>query len=203
VVAFLLLIVSLLLAPLAILALTGHGSITFESRLQPPYRVTFDDGRSIKVGDAGTNVEYFNFPEGREGRSLADPLHVDTKITVGRDDTDTRVILVAAIGALLALSWFVLVSLRRIVQTARAGDPFDPRNANRLRWIAGLGLLAVVVVRVASAVVEHTLEADEPIHIRLAGPSWVLVLTGLLGLLALAEVFREGAELRELERATI
>ncbi len=200
--AFVLLLMTLLLAPLLVLGLAGHGEFSLDARLDPTYRVTFADGRAIGVAD-GHNVEYYNFPFGREGKSLGDPLNIDTKVRVGLHDTDTRVVLAVAIVALLAISWFGLANLRRIVQTARAGDPFDPRNANRLRWIAGLGVAAVIVARVTAAIVNHTMEADEPMHVRIPTPGWLLVVTAVLGLLALAEVFREGAALRELERTTI
>jgi hypothetical protein len=52
-------------------------------------------------------------------------------------------------------------------------------------------------------VVESRLDVKPPVQVLTPGPSWWVYVVVGLGLLALAEVFREGTALRELERATI
>jgi hypothetical protein len=99
-----------------------------------------------------------------------------------------------------ALMLLFLHHLRRIFQRVRDGAPFDAANARRLRW---LGLLALafallngVAETVTSLVVRRGLVSSS-----LSVPSAVsldlsTVFFGLV-LLALAEVFRRGAELED------
>ena len=98
--------------------------------------------------------------------------------------------------ALLGLVW-----LRRIVITARAGDPFIIGNVNRIRAVA---LLAVTffVVTVARTFVAVAIQAD----LDVGNPTTTLSLTPIVlvvVLLALSEIWRRGVGLREEQRFTV
>jgi hypothetical protein len=89
----------------------------------------------------------------------------------------------------------VLRQLLRIVDSVRAGEPFDAANVGRLRAIAwsllGLELLHLAVLATAAAVSSREL----PLHL-----DGGLDLTGWLAILllfVLAQVFHEGTRLRE------
>lgn len=102
----------------------------------------------------------------------------------------------AALAGALMLAF--LHHLRRVFQRARDGAPFDASNAPRLRWL-GLLLLALALLNgaaglVTSLAVRRGLTGDGitvPASLPIDGG---LVFVALV-LLALAEVFRRGAEL--------
>jgi hypothetical protein len=197
----LLTLVSLVLVLVMVASLPGgSGQFVLDARVEPPYTVRLLENRSIAV-DASGNAQYVNF---RFNNNLhGESPRVDTRVYVDQHDTDTRIVLIVAVGVLLAITWLGLVNLRRVVRSARAGDPFAARNASRLRWLATAFFTAAVAVRVLKMVVDHTLDADVPVHVVIPGPSWLVLSVIGLGFLALAEVFREGHELRALEQATI
>jgi hypothetical protein len=97
-----------------------------------------------------------------------------------------------------ALMLAFLFHLRRIFQRVRDGTPFDAQNAIRLRWL-GLLLLALALLNgvaelVTSMAVRSGLASGDiavPSGLRIDTP---LVLVALV-LIALAEIFRRGAEL--------
>ena len=62
------------------------------------------------------------------------------------DDTDTRIVGIAGAVVALALTWVLLVSLRRMVASAVDGEPFDGRNVRRLRVLGAVLLAAPVLV---------------------------------------------------------
>lgn len=188
--------------PLAALALTGRGSFSLDAVVEPPYTVGLDQGRSVEV-PAGGAVAYKNFEPGEERRFLRDAPTVHTRITIDRDDLDTRAVGVLVAASWLSLAWVALTSLRRIVGTARSGNPFVAGNVRRLRWLAASALAFPVVTYVATRLLDLTLDTDPAVHLRSPGPGWWLY--GVLGLalLTLAEIFGHGVELRRLEEATI
>ncbi|MEZ5938334.1 MAG: DUF2975 domain-containing protein [Hyphomonadaceae bacterium] len=110
-------------------------------------------------------------------------------------------------GTVLAVSAMIVCSyLRGIFETLVAGDPFVPDNARRLRSIA----LVVAVMEIArltiAIVVQVALNAlgvtpdDGTQHFITPNLSvWFSVLT----LFVLAQVFREGAAMREEQKMTI
>lgn len=110
------------------------------------------------------------------------------------------------VAAAIALTLTFLHHLRRIFQRVRGGVPFDAANALRLRWL-GLLLLAIAVLNgvaesVAALAVRGSLIAEGvkvPLGISVDG--WVLLFALLL--LALAEIFRRGAELEEEQSLTV
>ena len=126
---------------------------------------------------------------------------VPSRTTIGVYDPDLRQSLglvgAEALGGVLTTA--VLALLLLIVRTLRQGDPFVPGNARRLYAIAalvGLGGEAVVGLRAwgEAAVLAHPAVAPYVLHG--TDISLVPVAAGL-GIAVAAEVFRQGAELRE------
>lgn len=111
---------------------------------------------------------------------------------------------VVTFGALL----FVLLKLRRVLKSALDGDPFDPANVRCMRQM-GLTCVVAAVVLPWGAVVMNTyllsrvavgrLESavDKPLFVDFR---W---LVAGIAVLAFAEVFKRGSELREEERLTV
>lgn len=111
---------------------------------------------------------------------------------------------VVALGAVI----FIIDRLRRIFRTLTDGDPFVPENANHLRAIA-LGLAVYQVLNYAShgvIALVFTLSGS-PVE----GGGRVFgdfslnlgVWFAVIAFLVMAEVFREGARLREEQKFTI
>jgi hypothetical protein len=212
----LLAIVTLIGIPLFALSLTGRGSTALDAEVQPPYTIRFNTNPTNPVTSAarsetdrmieviaGARMTRINFPNLDDERFIREKPTIKAKVTIDRHDTDTRAVVVSAGAVMFGLSWLGLVNLRRIVRSARNDDPFNARNAVRLRWLAGVVIAAAVVSRAAATIINETLDAHLPVRIATPGPSIVVLLLIVVGLLALAEVFREGAELRALEQATI
>jgi hypothetical protein len=115
-------------------------------------------------------------------------------------------VLWAYVAAAVALTLMFVHHLRRIFQRVRGGAPFDATNALRLRWL-GLLLLALTVLNGVSGSVTAlavrgglaTGHVEVPLGLSIDGRA---VLFGLL-LLALAEIFRRGAELEEEQSLTV
>ena len=106
------------------------------------------------------------------------------------------VLIELAVGAALLLLF--LHHLRRIFQRVRDGAPFDAHNALRLRWV-GLLLLALAVLagvaELATSLIvrgwlaRNDITVSTGLHIN----GWLVFVA--LVLIALAEIFRRGAEL--------
>jgi hypothetical protein len=110
-----------------------------------------------------------------------------------------------SIGALIA-ALLVVNRLRRIFATLSAGDPFVPENAEHLRVIAIVIAVFEAARLVLSALVVGVFHAaglreDEAVSMQLEVN--ILVWFGVLSLVVLAEVFREGARLRQDQKLTI
>jgi hypothetical protein len=197
----LLVVGSVLLLLIAYPVLNGHGTLTLDAEADTPHTVEFADGTAVESG--GGSTAWIGFPEGEERRHLSDAPTVLVRYTLADDDRDARAVVLAAIGVWVGLGWIGLVNARAIVRSSRQGRPFDPDNVRRLRRI-GVAVVAFPVVSWAIRWgLDRTLDVGSPVHVRMAGPtSWVYLVAGL-GLLALAEVFREGSRLRALDEATI
>jgi len=93
-----------------------------------------------------------------------------------------------------------------VFETLVAGDPFVPQNARRFTMIA-IVLAVMEAVRMFIGLVVQVLlgmfhvTGQEPVSVSFSVnlPMWFSVLT----LLVLAQVFREGAALREEQKMTI
>lgn len=104
----------------------------------------------------------------------------------------------AALAVMLPVVIYICLQLRRILSTLAAGDPFVPENAPRLSRIA----IAVAVMELARYATAFALRAFTDVgELRLSVnlAAWAAV----AALLVLAQVFREGARLREDQKMTI
>ncbi len=112
--------------------------------------------------------------------------------------------LISSISVVIVASVFLIIvkQLRQICDTLVTGDPFVPENANRLRviWIAAaageiLRLVATFIISWVGKTAEGTpIEAtDLRVYV------WFMV----LALIILAEVFREGARMRQEAKLTV
>ncbi len=102
-----------------------------------------------------------------------------------------------AAGNLLVMI-VVVWQLRKLVATLRAGDPFVPQNALRLRYI----WIAVAIGELARTILQPFLERVDPgaaLTINVRAHVWFFILV----LIVLAQVFREGARLRAEARLTV
>jgi hypothetical protein len=109
-------------------------------------------------------------------------------------------------AAAMALTLLLLHHLRRIFQRVRSGAPFDATNARRLRWVGLLALALALLnglsefvtsLAVRSGLISERLEVPVGLSVDMS-----LVFFGLV-LLALAEIFRRGAELEENQSLTV
>jgi len=193
---------SVVLAPLF---LTGRGPIAVPSTLDPPYGIELLDSqnRSMGVGDSGTVVRRTNFDIGDEARYIKSAPSVVIESRVDRTDFDTRVLLSGAGLTVLGLAWVMAINLFRIVRAAAEGDPFAPSNAGRLRLIAAAVVALPVVGSATVELLDVTLDSDPPVTPLSPGMAWLGFVVASLGLLALAEVFRQGADLRQFEMETV
>lgn len=198
----LLLVVATAIAiPLLVLAAIGKGSTYISGVLDAPYRLAFDDGRAISVG--GNATAYENFAIGEESRTLQSSPTVTASLRVPGSDTDTRMIVIAMFTGWLAAAWLGLVNLRRLVRSARDGNPFASENPGRLRWLGAAVLSVPVVTGLGNAIVARTIELDVPFSVSADRGSWLTLIVVGVGLFALAEVFAEAVRLREFEETTI
>jgi hypothetical protein len=111
---------------------------------------------------------------------------------------------IVALGAII----FIIDRLRRIFSTLTAGDPFVPENANHLRAIAA-GIAVYQLLSYAShgvIALVFTLSGNPVESGARVAPEFSLNLGAwfaVLAFLVLAEVFREGARLRDEQKFTI
>ena len=110
--------------------------------------------------------------------------------------------LIMAIGIVSVPIGFVFFrELLRIVESVRAGEPFTVENARRLKIIAwallALEMLHVGVVAIASAV------STREVPLRISGNFNVTGWLAILLLFVLAQVFLEGARMRDELEGTV
>jgi hypothetical protein len=108
---------------------------------------------------------------------------------------------ILCVGAMIVCAY-----LRGVFETLVLGDPFVPDNARRFRAIAfvlaimeGLSMFVTTLVRLMLSAFGVTGSTDASIIPKINWPVWFAVLT----LLVLAQVFREGAAMREEQKMTI
>jgi hypothetical protein len=166
----------------------------------------------IKLLDADNSNWTFGLPVGAEMRdagATVDTRWGDAQLQVGDVRGSLRLpisqlpwelfgVLWTYTAAAFALVLLFLHHLRRVLQRARDGAPFDPDNAGRLRWLGLLALALALLQGVAELLTALAVKrglTDSSIHV----PTGIhidgrLVLFALL-LLTLGEIFRRGAEL--------
>lgn len=200
---YLMMAITALAVILCALVLSGRGSVSVDSSLEPPYTIGLRDDRSLTVGPAGRVTTYTNFDVGEESRYFDSAPTVRARVQLDRKDRDSRMVGVVAVVMLLALGWAGLIALRQVVRSARGGDPFDPHNVRRFRWLAAIVVVGRLVLEIGERVLTRTLDADVAVNVSLTRLSWAPVVGVALGMLALSEIFRTGSELRLFERETV
>lgn len=102
----------------------------------------------------------------------------------------------------LALMWLFLRLMREVIDSVGAGDPFAPRNAERLFRMAWV-VVATQVVAIPLVTLGHWLAShvrhDIDVQFNVSGGSIILALV----LFILARVFRHGAAMREELEGTV
>jgi hypothetical protein len=125
-------------------------------------------------------------------------LRADLEVPIGRLPWGVVALIWIQIAAGCSLMLFVLHHLRRIFQRVRDGVPFDANNALRLRWL-GVSLLALAVFSAIANLLRSLALRDWVENSGLAVPVGFTIDTptvfAALVLIALAEIFRRGAEL--------
>ena len=191
--------------PVGIAIATGNGSVSVDGTIKVPYVLDIGGEPRISIGpDGSTTTEW----DGAVGDPAYDSLELrptlDTTVHLAESDLDSRAVASAAALMWLSAAWVGLVSLRRVVRDALSGSAFGRRNSRRLRWCAVAVLSAPVTGWIVGRLLEATLDPVTPgVHLAPDRPDWGLYLLVGLGLLALAEVFRSGAVLQELELQTV
>jgi len=111
---------------------------------------------------------------------------------------------ISSVSVVVVAAVFLIIvrQLRQICHTLVTGDPFVPENANRLRviWIAAA---AGELLRLASTfTISWVSKTSEGAAIQ-ATDLRVYVWFMVLALIILAEVFREGARMRQEQKLTV
>ncbi|MCF6274255.1 MAG: DUF2975 domain-containing protein [Robiginitomaculum sp.] len=112
--------------------------------------------------------------------------------------------LVSSVSVVIVAAVFLIIikQLRDICKTLLTGDPFVPQNANRLRtiWIA---VAAGEILRIFSTfIIARLSQGSEEISV-VATDLRIYVWFMVLALIILAEVFREGARMRQEAKLTV
>ena len=120
---------------------------------------------------------------------------------VGRTPGDWLVSGTVAMATLaLGLTWLIINRLRKIFAALVSGDPFDPANVRWLRTIgaalAGIELTGIILPLLAPRGPAESLGMEGP---NIDVTAWL----GVLIVFILAEVFREGARMRDDTRMTV
>lgn len=104
------------------------------------------------------------------------------------------------VGAFLAcgFTWWVINRLRAILLSVNQGDAFERANVKRLQAI-GMGLLGIQVTAILLAVVAPISINQVPSDYDFGLGSWL----GILVVFILAEVFRQGAAMRDEQLTTV
>ena len=144
--------------------------------------------------------------QGGQGQ-IAGGEHGDFSITYDQPDGGTWpvVVPVLLIGAVAIAGSLVIVwRLRRLFDSFSTGEPFRRENADHLRviWIT---MIVIEVARyVLKALVALLVIAFQPeAHVRVAFDLNLMTWGAIFILIVLAEVFREGARLKEEQELTI
>jgi hypothetical protein len=209
------------------IALAIVGGITTFVQVVPP--AVSGDGR-IEINTLSNGSEFF--PDGSVERPRDERDASDPSIARARDatpgslviptDSDVRVVVwdaaptarAAIITRTVLMPAIVitgLLLLRGILRATRDGDPFTPRNASRVTRLGWLLLVGVPVIALLDLIAANTAFASQWAGIgQLPSDNGIYLLElpfaylapGLL-VLSLAMAWRHGAELRDLEQATV
>ncbi len=105
-----------------------------------------------------------------------------------------------ALLALPALSfvWLIINRLRAILASVNAGDAFEYPNVQRLRMV-GWGLIGLQLTSYVETIGRPFVEGGTRAALSLDGDMWIAILVVFI----LAEVFRQGAQMRDDAQMTV
>jgi len=152
------------------------------------------DGQALKVAAPSLNVTAARISKARGELQFPPP------------GKATLAVPALVVVAMLAFAIWVIDQLRAVLRTLRAGQPFAPANAARIRWI-GFAVIggelarAAIVWRANSYVVSHFSAEGLRFDAR-PDLSMATLVSGLI-ILVIAEVFRVGTRLDEDQSLTI
>lgn len=197
-------IVSMLAATLlpALAYLTGSSStVALDAELEPPLVVAQSQNRweMDSMQTSATIAE----PESVGGLDGFTPQTVHGRILVDRDDGAGAPIYRTGLTAIGVLGLVALIALRRIVVSARDGEPFAAANIRRLRLAGACALAVPVVSEATERSLIRVVEVGTAIELQpTLLPWWPFVLLAAASF-ALAEIFRRGAELHDFEQLAV
>jgi hypothetical protein len=135
-----------------------------------------------------------------------DNLTGEAELSFGPPSRGYAAAVAAAPIVVLAFALYVLTKLRAIFRTLRAGTPFVPENAHRIRKIA----YAVMAGEIVQALVSYGGHRHVMSHFTASGLQFdarpeldAFPIVGGLIILVLAEVFRAGTRLDEEQSLTV
>ena len=135
-----------------------------------------------------------------EGRLELERAHGTLELPVGSTPWELVAVIWICAALLFVLTLFAMHHLRRIFQRVRDGAPFDAQNALRLRWLGlqllGLALLHTVAELLMAAAMRRAITSENVTVAAGFSVDLTLVFVGL-AVVALAEIFRRGAELED------
>jgi hypothetical protein len=166
---FLLIVVTGITIPLAILAMSGRGDMFISATLDDPYAIEFADGQRVDVSDGVRS--YSNSEIGKESESITDVPVIQLSLKIKRTDLASRGVFLAFVVGLLAAAWVGVINLGRIVQSTIAGRPFADENPRRLRWLGGAVLALPAIDLIRTALLDRTLDVDLPYRFPRSAPS--------------------------------
>lgn len=166
-----------------------------------PYSVTSPSGPAFTHSNHEVDNDRRRLVNGRVIEVEDSSLHVTLRVPA--EDSDTRLAMSVGLVAAIALGWVGLIAVRRVVHSARVGDPFNRANVARLRCLAAVVVAIPAVGWLLNRRLEQTFDVTYESKIEVVNFGVAPVLIAALAVLALAEIFREGANLRELEQSTI
>jgi len=117
--------------------------------------------------------------------------------------TPSMALLSSALAIVVVLVFLITVrQLRKICQTLVTGDPFVPENAKRLRTIC-IAVASGEIIRLVSSFVIPWLSKNNDTTDVQAADLRLYVWFMVLAVIILAEVFREGARMRQDAKLTV
>ncbi|CAN5397795.1 DUF2975 domain-containing protein [soil metagenome] len=104
------------------------------------------------------------------------------------------------LGAVLAcgFTWWIINRLRRILLAVNLGDAFEPANVRRLQAV-GLGLIGIQLTSIMLAFTASRAIGEATSDYNISLGSWL----GILVVFILAEVFRQGSDMRHEQQTTV
>jgi Protein of unknown function (DUF2975) len=98
----------------------------------------------------------------------------------------------------LGFVWLIINRLRAILASVNAGDAFEYPNVQRLRMV-GWGLIGLQITSYVETIGRPFFEGGTRAALNLDGDMWIAILVVFI----LAEVFRQGAQMRDDAQMTV